>query len=434
MSAQIRVLSGARTGLVVPLEAEGGVIGRQADALVRFSPELDLAVSGRHAEIYSAQGQWRIRDLGSRNGTIVNGRRISEETPLQHGDRITFGADGPSVSFEVVHVAARWRRRRQLGMAAAAGAALALGIGTLSLVERRRQADWERDRAEMRQQSEQALAAAAATVRSLEGQVEALAAALQQSQDAVRSAQASLRQAELRGDTERIPRLRRQLEQATVTLHQQQRAAALDFEGIQRANRLAVARVFVESETGEVHTGTAFAVRPNATLLTNRHVVAGTHGNQAPRRIGIQFSDSEQVWPARILRVSEKFDLAVLKIDNIVGRVPTIHGFNLRADTIAPGAAVAWIGFPEQAGQDGASDGNRTSRAAPVLAAGVVSEWSAAGLAIEGYGAAGASGSPFFDANGQVIGVLLGGRRHKTGHRVYGVPASAAAELLRTLP
>jgi len=53
-------------------------------------PEDDLTTSRRHAEIYFEGGQFIINDLGSMNGTFVNGRRIQSEV-LRPGDEIRLG-------------------------------------------------------------------------------------------------------------------------------------------------------------------------------------------------------------------------------------------------------------------------------------------------------------------------------------------------------
>ena len=51
----------------------------------------DINASRRHAELnLTAQGIWTITDLGSTNGTIVNGQRVATQ-PLQAGDIITIG-------------------------------------------------------------------------------------------------------------------------------------------------------------------------------------------------------------------------------------------------------------------------------------------------------------------------------------------------------
>lgn len=413
------------------LTAETSVVGRHASADVRFDPDSDLEVSARHALITRVGDGWVLRDLESRNGTWVNGRRIVGDTPLRTGDRITFGTGGPAVQFSTIAEPAPRHTRGVRVLAGALALLFVVSVGTYALVDSRRtEAAWERERAALQQQTDSVRAAAQATVRTLEGQVQALTAALQRSESEVRIAQTALRQAESRGETTRIPLLRRELARATSNLHQQRRAAARpDFAAIQRANRPAVALVYVESQDGQVTTGTAFAVRPNALLLTNRHVVAGAAGSQGARRIAVQFSDSEQVWPARVLSVSAEADLAVLKVDNIIGRVPTIRSFNLRADTLAQGTQVAWIGFPN-GGDAEAPEGKAARLARPVLSSGAVSRVASGRLEVQGPGAEGASGSPFFDANGQVVGVLLGGRSSRAGHTVYGVPASAAVKLL----
>jgi pSer/pThr/pTyr-binding forkhead associated (FHA) protein len=50
----------------------------------------DAKVSRSHAELQLRDGRWLLVDLESRNGTIVNGRRIRRH-PLKDGDRIQFG-------------------------------------------------------------------------------------------------------------------------------------------------------------------------------------------------------------------------------------------------------------------------------------------------------------------------------------------------------
>jgi FHA domain-containing protein/uncharacterized protein DUF1707 len=49
------------------------------------------SVSRRHAELWREAGRWYIRDLGSRNGTRVNGLRVLEPVGVRPGDRITLG-------------------------------------------------------------------------------------------------------------------------------------------------------------------------------------------------------------------------------------------------------------------------------------------------------------------------------------------------------
>lgn len=64
-------------------------IGRQSDCSI---PLNDQNVSRRHAEITPGRGAYVVRDLGSTNGTMVNGTRIGGEQRLSDGDILSFGS------------------------------------------------------------------------------------------------------------------------------------------------------------------------------------------------------------------------------------------------------------------------------------------------------------------------------------------------------
>ncbi len=57
----------------------------------------DLSVSRWHARLYRADDQWLLSDLGSTNGTRLNGWRVTTGVPVKPGDHVSFG----SVSFVV---------------------------------------------------------------------------------------------------------------------------------------------------------------------------------------------------------------------------------------------------------------------------------------------------------------------------------------------
>jgi hypothetical protein len=76
------------TGQVFPLARTPISIGRQADNVMVLS---DPQVSRHHATLYWQAGTYLIQDLGSGNGTLVNGRRITAPQPLRHGDEIRMG-------------------------------------------------------------------------------------------------------------------------------------------------------------------------------------------------------------------------------------------------------------------------------------------------------------------------------------------------------
>lgn len=72
----------------IPLRDGPKTIGREAfNDIVVFDPE----VSRRHAQISFLADQYLIEDLGSTNGTFVNGLRVTHPTPLHNGDVISMG-------------------------------------------------------------------------------------------------------------------------------------------------------------------------------------------------------------------------------------------------------------------------------------------------------------------------------------------------------
>ncbi len=82
---------GAGESWELPRGPDGEVIlGRSRAAGIR----VDLpAVSRRHARVFGGAEGWRIEDLGSRNGTRVNGRSIREPVVLHDGDEIVLGEE-----------------------------------------------------------------------------------------------------------------------------------------------------------------------------------------------------------------------------------------------------------------------------------------------------------------------------------------------------
>jgi S1-C subfamily serine protease len=190
-----------------------------------------------------------------------------------------------------------------------------------------------------------------------------------------------------------------------------------------------VAMVWVEYEDGERTAGTAFAVRPEGILVTNRHLVHGAAGDRRPRRIAIRFADSDQAFPGGVIAASRDWDLALLRVDNLLGAVPVVPAFNTRLDTLPAGTPVALIGYP--LGGEPERDPTQAPRVArPVVSAGLLLRSAAGGVEVQGLGAEGASGSPILDGAGEVIAVLYGGRREGGAQVLLAVPAHAALQLL----
>jgi hypothetical protein len=76
------------SGDQVPLGTAPAVIGRLADCAVTVD---DVNVSRHHAEVRPGPHGYVVVDLGSTNGTLVNGLRIEGERPLADGDLISVG-------------------------------------------------------------------------------------------------------------------------------------------------------------------------------------------------------------------------------------------------------------------------------------------------------------------------------------------------------
>ena len=74
---------------LVPLEGDKVAVGR---AEANGIPVVDPAVSRLHAVLERYAAGWSVRDLGSANGTMVNGKQLVGEHRLNPGDEIRVGA------------------------------------------------------------------------------------------------------------------------------------------------------------------------------------------------------------------------------------------------------------------------------------------------------------------------------------------------------
>lgn len=74
------------SGLEIAIPEGTSVIGREGDLVIP-----DATVSRRHAEISNSSGQLLLKDLGSANGTFVNGVKVEQSKELAHGDSVQFG-------------------------------------------------------------------------------------------------------------------------------------------------------------------------------------------------------------------------------------------------------------------------------------------------------------------------------------------------------
>lgn len=95
LQAELRVLSGKQAGSSIPLPTGKFLIGREEDCHLR--PNSDL-VSRHHCVFTLDEYGLRLRDLGSTNGSFVNGEKIRGAVVLNAGDSVSIG----KLEFQVI--------------------------------------------------------------------------------------------------------------------------------------------------------------------------------------------------------------------------------------------------------------------------------------------------------------------------------------------
>jgi S1-C subfamily serine protease len=467
MKCEIRIVSGARAGHHDVFDKTYIGIGRHPLSDVRLDAEQDLDASTRHAALILTGEQWMLRDLGSTNGTFVNGERITGDHPVHDGDTLRFGFHGPEATFHLVHegeevvmeavhlpprpsapaepkaatpsapepkvapapkpaepkrAAARAPEprapsatsilraelREQRGrLRAVLAAVVILFVGAAAVII------WQgRTSTEVQTQLVQrveSLTAEVAQLRTLQASADSEAAAL-------RTQIASAR------DPSQADLLRRQLSDVERRSRGLVQAQTVNWSAVVRRNHAAVAILYVKFPDSSMWTGTGFSVSAAGQLLTNRHLVTNDAGQRAVE-IAVQFSGSADVHPARVERVAPDADLAVVRLES-AGPFPMVLGLADSAPSV--GDPIGLLGFP--LGTDLPQGAEPTAS----LFTGSISRTIPDSLLqLDAWSGTGASGSPIFNGNGRVIGVEFGGQRETAGRVVFGLPIQRAVPLLR---
>jgi predicted component of type VI protein secretion system len=89
MKYVLQVVKGRSTTTTLKLNDGVTSIGRHDDCVIRIKSS---QVSRRHCELLEEGDTLTLRDLGSSNGTFVNGKRVLGHQVLKHGDEVTLGA------------------------------------------------------------------------------------------------------------------------------------------------------------------------------------------------------------------------------------------------------------------------------------------------------------------------------------------------------
>lgn len=85
---QFVMRSGPTPGMVFPLEGDQLLIGRDATNGIAIN---DAEISRKHSRLTFQGGKYVIEDLGSTNGTFINGQRLAGPVVLKPGDVVSLG-------------------------------------------------------------------------------------------------------------------------------------------------------------------------------------------------------------------------------------------------------------------------------------------------------------------------------------------------------
>lgn len=465
MKLRLEVVGGTQGGKRFEVTSGPVTVGRHPACDLQFDPREDRVVSGRHVLLVRREGGWLVRDLGSENGTWVDGEEVTGERRLRDGDEIRLGRSGPALRVRLgaseearatleldagletdrPRVGAKLTEfARRYRLAAAVALAAVLGLSALYYVTRRGaggeagsrtvgEADPAVASTALVQRADGSRPAEGRTVDSLQGRVESLQRQLRRSRRELDSVQQELRSrpqepAAAGAEGSSVRDLERRLRAARAALSRYQLAAEVDFATIEEENWRALAQVYAQRDGGGVNTGTAFGVRSDGLLVTSRHVVVEEDGR--PRsRVGVQFARSEQVWPAEVVAASESGDLALVRVRNVQGEIPTVEALNARADTLAAGVPLVVLGY-SMGGESPAAGSTERPLRAPLTTVGLLKGRSGGTLEIQGLGERGGSGSPIFDSAGEVVAVLQGGRSVNGEKLLTAIPVRTVRRLL----
>jgi serine protease Do len=359
MAATFTYLLGPRKGERAEFDSGRISIGRAPDNMLCLG-ESARRVSSHHAEIILRGEQYVLRDLGSTNGTTINGRRVVV-SELESDDLIEFGAGGPLLRFSVGDAASEHHQERGVIMRVAPSASVR---------------SKPRAAAGLRKNAVFAIALAGAMLLGGLGGIIA--------SSRFRSGDPNLSIAEVA-----------ELNSPAVVF------IRTEFELLDSSGRVM---------TSEARTGSGFLVSPSL-IVTNRHLVRdweynnqlNTAGRVTSIQVVLPNQKPEDAVRAEIHKLSadSSIDVAVLKIAG--SNAPSVHGIEPDINETSQGDEVVVIGYP--LGLDLLEKTN-DSRIDPSLSTGVVSRVGRDFIQLNLHAYHGNSGGPVLNRRGEVIGIL----------------------------
>ncbi len=118
MELKLAIIGGKHSGRELPVKAPEFLIGRGSQCQLQLKSHM---VSRKHCAIALAGDEATIEDLGSTNGTLLNGEKIAERRTLKNGDRIKIGLLELEVRLAPVAAAAKASAAHSAAQPAAAG-------------------------------------------------------------------------------------------------------------------------------------------------------------------------------------------------------------------------------------------------------------------------------------------------------------------------
>lgn len=98
MLIHLEVAHDKNKGMLVRVGKLPFILGRDPSCHLRAASRM---ISLKHCEIFDHQGRVQVRDLGSTNGTFVNGHKVSEPAELNDGDLLRVGPLAFNVKMQI---------------------------------------------------------------------------------------------------------------------------------------------------------------------------------------------------------------------------------------------------------------------------------------------------------------------------------------------